>query len=146
MLKIGALAAVVALLAGCVAAPELARYGVIDQTSKTVTVPPGSDGLKGRLKQALNSEGWKMVVGRGPTVTEGAIGSSAKVEQFDTFNSRYRLVVTSRQYDICLNMSPAIVYDLSFIDNLSSSEVFTLAGKGCESTAVEKFVGALQGR
>lgn len=145
MFRMMLLCAAIALSA-CVAPPNLQRYGSIDEASKTVTVPPGSEGLKGKLKQALANDGWKLVVGRGPSVTEGQVGATTMLERYDTFNSRYQLVVASRQYDRCLEGSPAIIYDVSLIDNSSSSEVFTLGGKGCESHALEKFVSALHGK
>ncbi len=47
--------------------------------------------------------------------------------------------------NICLNLSPAINYDISFIDNNSGSEVFTLEGKGCQKWVVEEFRKAILG-
>lgn len=132
-------------LTGC-ATHNVQRYGTLDSTNKTVTVPPGSEGLKGKLKQALADDGWKLVVYRGPSVTEGNVGEKTKIEQYDTFNSRYRLIASSYQYDLCLNFTPAIKYDVSFIDNKSGAEIFTINGRGCESGAVEKFMEALHGK
>lgn len=133
-------------LAGC-ATHNVQLYGVVDSSNKTVTVPPGSEGLKGKLKQALANDGWKLVVYRGPSVTEGEVGEKTKIEQYDTFKSRYRLVVSSYQYDLCLNFTAAIRYDISFIDNTSGAEVFTINGRGCvESSAVEKFMNAVRGK
>lgn len=57
----------------------------------------------------------------------------------------FRLMVTSSQYDICFNLSPAINYEVSFIDNKSGSEVFTISGRGCESGVLQKFKDALSG-
>ncbi|RFC33234.1 MAG: hypothetical protein DID92_2727744966 [Candidatus Nitrotoga sp. SPKER] len=134
-----------AALTGC-ATHNVQLYGPIDNSNKTVTVPPGSEGLKGKLKSALANDGWKLVVYRGPSVTEGEIGEKTKVEQYDTFNSRYRLIASSYQFDLCLNFTPAIKYDISFIDNKSGAEVFTINGRGCEPDAVEKFMNALRGK
>ncbi len=134
----------VLFLIGC-ATHNVQLYGYIDKNNKTVTVPPGSDGLKGKLKQALSQDGWKLLVYRGPSVTEGEIGEKTKVQQYDTFNTKYRLVVSSYQYDGCLNFTPAIRYDISFIDNVSGTEVFTINGDGCEPDVVEKFKNALKG-
>jgi hypothetical protein len=134
-----------AALTGC-ATHNVQLYGPIDNSNKTVTVPPGSEGLKGKLKSALANDGWKLVVYRGPSVTEGEIGEKTKVEQYDTFNSRYRLIASSYRFDLCLNFTPAIKYDISFIDNKSGAEVFTINGRGCEPDAVEKFMNALRGK
>ncbi len=144
MFKKLAIVALLAFLGGC-ATHNVQHYGPVDTSNKTVTVPPGSDGLKGKLKQALANDGWKLVVYRGPSVTEGEIGERTKIEQYDTFNSRYRLVVSSYQNGLCL-ITPAIKYDISFIDNKSGAEVFTINGFGCESDAVEKFMNALHGK
>ena len=124
---------------GC-ASHNVNVYGKIDVSNKTVTVPPGSKGLKGDIKKVLAQRGWKLVVYRGPSVTEGNLGKNTKIEQYDTFNSRYRLMVVSDVYDICLNFSPAITYDISFIDNESGSEIFTIDGRGCESDVVKAFI------
>lgn len=124
---------------------NLQNYTAIDQSQKTVTVPPGSKGLRGKLKQTLTEQGWKLSVDKGPAVMEGDLGGKTKLESYDTFNTRYRLYVASAQFDICLNFEPAITYDISFIDNKTGSEVFTIEGKGCESNAVKKFKEAIYG-
>lgn len=132
-------------LSGC-ATSNFQRYGSIDRSQKTITVAPGSFGLNGRLKQVLAKHGWKLVVYRGPAVTEGKIGKNTKIKQYDSFNSRYTLVVNSRRYDLCLNFTPMILYDVSLIDNRSGSEVFTMDGDDCESSVVQKFKEALKNR
>ena len=137
--------ALLAFLTGC-ATHNVQLYGPVDTSNKTVTVPPGSKGLKGKLKQALANDGWKLVVYRGPSVTVGEVGERTKIEQYDTFNSRYRLIVSSYQFDLCWNFTSAIKYDISFIDNKSGAEVFTINGRGCEPDAVEKFMDALHGK
>lgn len=146
MLRKIASVVLLALLAGC-ATHNVQLYGPIDTSNKTVTVPPGSGGLKGKLKQALANDGWNLVVYRGPSVTEGEIGEKTRIEQYDTFKSRYRLIASSYQFDLCINgLTPAITYDISFIDNKSGAEVFTINGRGCEPDAVEKFMNALRGK
>jgi hypothetical protein len=145
MLRKIALVIMLTILSGC-ATHNAQLYGSIDSSNKTVTVPPGSEGLKGKLKQALVSDGWRLVVYQGPSVTEGTTGEKTKIAQYDTFNSRYRLIASSHQIDLCLNFTPLIKYDLSFIDNKSGTEVFTINGRGCEADAVEKFLSALRGQ
>ena len=139
-----ALMCVLVLLGGC-ASHNIQLYGSVDQSNKTVTVPAGSKGLKGDLKKALSQKGWQLAVYRGPSVTEGEFGKNTKIEQYDTFNTKYRLIVSSRQYDLCLNFTPAITYDISFIDNQSGAEIFTIDGRGCEPDVVKKFENALNG-
>lgn len=147
MLKKIASVALLAFLTGCANTNNVQLYGAIDTSNKTVTVPAGSAGLKGKLKQALANDGWKLIVYGGPSVTEGEVGEKIKIQRYDTFNSRYRLMVSSTQFDICLNgLAPAIKYDISFIDNKSGAEVFTIGGRGCEQIVVEKFMNALHGQ
>lgn len=134
-----------AFLSSC-AAHDAQLYQAIDTSNKTVTVPAGSEGLKGKLKKALVNTGWKLVVYRGPSVTEGEVGEKTETKHYDTFNSRYRLIVSSYEYDVCLNFTPAITYDISFIDNKSGAEAFTMNGHGCESDVVKKFMNALRGK
>lgn len=145
MLKNFVSVALVALLAGCANTYNIQTYGPVDLSDKSVTVPFGSGGLKGKLKQALANNGWKLTNDRGPMVTEGTVGEKTRIERYDTFNSRYRLIVSSQQFDLCLlTQSPAIYFDVSFVDNKSGAEVFTIGGTGCESIAVEKFMNLLR--
>ncbi len=136
---------IIAILLGGCASHNVQLYGTVDKSNKTVTVPAGSKGLKGELKKALSQRGWKLAVYRGPSVTEGELGKKTRIEQYDTFNTKYCLIVSSRQYDICFNFTPAITYDISFIDNHSGAEIFTIDGRGCEPDVVKKFINALSG-
>jgi len=131
-------------LTGCVSYnPQI--YQPIDRAEKTITVPTGSAGLTGQLKRALADDGWKLSVRRGPRVTEGTVGEKTKVEQYDTFKTRYELRVSWNQFDVCIrDFSPAIYYDLSVIDNKTGEESVTMGGRGCESGVVEKFIEALK--
>lgn len=120
-------------------------YEKIDKSKKTVTVPAGSKGLKGKLKRVFSKRHWKMSVYGGPAITEGELGKRIYIKQYNTFNTKYRLLVQSKQFDVCFNFTPAIVYEISLINNNSGSEVFTIDGRGCESEVIEKFVKALDG-
>jgi hypothetical protein len=145
MLKNLVLLVLLTVTAGC-ASHNVQVYSQIDRTDKTITVPAGAQGLKGKLKQALTADGWKMVVYGGPSVTEGETGAKTKLEQYDTFNSRYQLTVSSEQFDMCIKgLSPDIIYDISIIDTKTGAEVLTVNGKGCEPDAVKAFVRALHG-
>lgn len=113
----------------------------IDLSDKSITVPPGSGGLKGAIKKSLSQNGWRLLVDRGPRVTEGEIGDKTRLEEYNTFKTRYRLGISYHQYDVCVNMyfDPAIKYEITVIDNMTGAEVITLEGQGCEHDAVEKF-------
>lgn len=131
------------ILGGCTSS-NIQTYASIDQRAKTVTVPAGSGGLKGDLKKALSERGWKMSVYSGPEVLEGSSGKNMRLQRYDTFNTRYSLLVGSRQFDVCLNFSPAINYEISLIDNKSGSEVITMDGRDCQNAIVSKFMNALE--
>lgn len=132
----------VVCMVGCMR-HNLRVYEPIDPKHKTVTVPPGSGGLKGDLKKALAEAGWKMAVMQGPRVIEGRLGEVTRLGDSQTFRTRYTLRVGSSQYDFCLNMTPAVNYEISFIDNETGGEVFTLEGRGCTSGVLEEFSRAL---
>ena len=131
------------VLASC-ASHDAVVYKSIDLSEKSITVPIGSRGLKGGIKKALASEGWNLVVDKGPSVTQGSLGEDTNLSNYDTFNSRYRLLVTSAWIDVCLNLSPFISYDVVVIDNSAGAEAFTLSGRGCENDVIDKFMQALK--
>jgi hypothetical protein len=137
------------LLSSC-ANTNVQTYSRVNAGEKTVTVPAGSKGLKGVLKAYLSKNGWKMSVYQGPTVTQGSrdpSDGSQVSKKYDTFNTRYTLQLsTSRAELLCMNESSEISYELSFVDNHTGMDVFTLDGKSCDSydDVVEKFGAALR--
>ena len=130
----------IALLFLSACATNMQSYSRIDQSNKTITVPAGASGLKGKLKKVLSDNGWKMMIYRGPQVVEGSSGKNTHLQKYDTFNSRYKLAVESVRVDLCMTK-----YDISVIDNNDGSEAFALAGYGCEAVAVKAFTKAIQG-
>lgn len=119
---------------------QIQKYAEIDKWEKTITVAAGSDGLRGQLKQSLANDGWKMVVYRGVSVTEGQIGEKTRVEQYETYSTRYRLLTSQVRFDTCIPSGDAYVkYDISLVDNKTNAEVFTLSGTACGNDVVEKF-------
>jgi hypothetical protein len=138
--------AITILLVGC---QSSVNYAAIDPTQRTMTIPPGSTLLLSPIKQALIRAGWKLNVDPGPYVTRGTLGDKTNLASGGTFLTRYRLVISQRQTDICVvpPLEPQIVYDLSVIDNQSGQEVMTQHGSGCVGldNAAEKFVRALEG-
>jgi hypothetical protein len=97
----------------------------IDYTQKTITVPPGSNGLIGKIKTMLREDGWTLVVYRGPKITEGSVASEVHVEERRKFEPRYRLLIDWSHTD---GFGWYYNYDISLIDNNSGLEVLTISG------------------
>ena len=134
---------VIAILAGC-ASSDVQLSEPIDQTDKTITLPPGSRLLLGPIKQSLKSSGWKIAVDRGPVRMVGAVGAQTDLETGITFKTRYRLVLNQRQTDFCLASGlPLVIYDLSLIDNRTGEEVMTASGRDCVDLAARWFSSAV---
>ena len=133
------------LLSACVGSYRVRTYGPVDLTTRTVTVPPGG-GLTGALKDALVNGEWRLATDRGPQITRGTAGEQTQLEQIATFRTRYRLLVTWQQFDVCIaGFEPALNYDITLIDNDSGTEVLNMSGRGCESVIVRKWMEALEG-
>jgi hypothetical protein len=142
MMKHVYILSLVTILTGCMS-HNVQTYGEINPNEKTITVPSGSHGLKGKIKKFLSQDGWKISVYRGPKVTKGSLGENTNIEEYDTFNTRYNLHLEYSQYDWCIgSFDPALNYEVTLIDNNSGSEVIALSGRGCENTIVEKFTEA----
>ena len=127
------------LLTGCPTMPTVQKYEAIDTSNKTMTVPFGSQGLIGKIKDLLSKKGWKLSVYQGPDVTEGQMGEKTKLKSYNTFNTRYTLLIRQNLYDHCLNFEGAYVYDISMVDNKTGSEVLTMSGRSCEFQVVKGF-------
>jgi len=126
------------LVSACMSA-DLRQYGKIDNTQKSITVPPGG-GLIAELKDILTKQGWTLVVDRGPDVIEGQSGESVKLKSYNTFNSRYRLLLSANRFDTCIGrMDGAYRYNMSMIDNKSGQEIMVMGGAACESQIKGKF-------
>ncbi|MDY0882329.1 hypothetical protein ACFPL7_22330 [Dongia soli] len=137
MKKFILLAALCSLLSGCVSA-NMHTYGTPDRSERSVTVPPGG-GLTAEIKEVFKRNGWTMVVDRGPQVTSGSLGSDTHLEKYDTFNTRYRLMLDYSQFDICLgHMDGAYNYNMSFVDNKTGEELMAMGGRACQSQILDK--------
>ena len=118
---------------------DVRQYGKIDNTQKSITVPPGG-GLVAELKDILNQHGWTLVVDRGPNVIEGQNSESVKLKSYNTFNSRYRLLLSANRFDTCIgHMDGAYRYNMSMIDNKTGQEIMVMGGAACESRIKSKF-------
>ena len=137
----GIKAALIALMAAslnaCMSA-DMRQYGKLDPDEKSMTVPPGG-GLAAELKDMLNRRGWTLVVDRGPDVIEGQNSGSVNLKSYNTFNTRYRLLLRSSRFDTCLGMDGAYSYNMSVIDNKTGRELMVMEGRACESQIKSKF-------
>jgi hypothetical protein len=117
------------------------KYSSLDSREKSITVPAGSEGLRGKVKQVLSDDGWKLMVDKGPNVLEGKLSESVKLESYGTFNTRYRILIKSNQIDMCIGipLSPLLKFDISLVDNKTGSEVITMSGLHCEPEIIDKF-------
>lgn len=131
------------LVAACSTA-NVSRYGEIDNTNKSITVPTGSAGLKGDIKAALKKQGWSLKVIGGELISRKTNSSTTKTSV--VANTRYSLLIASNEFDRCIGakmFEPAEHFDISLIDNKTGAEVFTMSGSGCNSKTVESFLAAL---
>jgi hypothetical protein len=130
-----------AALAACTHS-NVRRLEPIDQSSRSITVPAGTSGALGGIKDHLQGAGWTVVVDLGArTVTRRTL--SADAAQSGGFQrTRYRLYLRQSQFSTCLN-GPALSYDLSIVDNSSGTEVLTMAGRECGPDIVSKFAAAI---
>jgi len=128
-------------LAGC-ASVEVQKFAPIDQSNKTMTVPPGGGGLNGTIKKGLTASGWQLAVDRGPEVSQTQ-GSTLRT--FDTFNTRYRMKIYENHYDWQFpDFDPMYEHDISVIDNRTGMEALTVSGRHAGKTITKKLMQALQ--
>ena len=131
-------------LVGC-ASSNIQMSATIDQGQKTISMPPGNSLLLGPLKQALRQSGWHVNVNGATVRTVGTVGQNTNLETGRVLPTRSRLALAQRQVDVCLTGNPAIVYDLSLIDNATGDEVLTMSGRDCTDIAARSFTEAIGG-
>jgi len=132
------------LLVGCLSY-NVEPYGKFDLSKKTMTVSRGGDGLLGTIKRALRKDGWKLSVDRGPRTSEATVTTDgSKVEEFDTFHTKYRISVDDRWVDLSLSGDGIYRYDISIVDNDTGEEILTMHGRGSESTIAERLIQAIK--
>ena len=127
------------LICGCSSVHNFNKYGEIDEDNKTVQVPFGSQGITGDIKKILKNNSWRLKVYRGPKITKGTIGNQTELQEYDSFNTRYRLLVATNPYDRCLDFTLLVRYDISFIDNNTGEEILTMDGAACQPEVVDAF-------
>lgn len=136
-MKAALIALIAASLSACMSA-DMRQYGKLDPDEKSITVPPGG-GLAAELKDVLSTRGWTLVVDRGPDVIEGRNSGNVNLKSYNTFNTRYRLMLRASRYDTCLNLTGAYSYNMSVIDNKTGRELMVMEGRACESQIKSKF-------
>ncbi len=129
------------ILIGC-GTHNLRVYKQILPNEHSITVPPGGHALTGALKDLLKLDKWTLYVDTQTASYEGNKEPSISITSKRTLKTRYELIVTYSQYDICVpsvQYNPAINYDISIIDNIDGDEVMNLSGRGCQSHVIEEF-------
>lgn len=111
------------------------KYGTIDRTQKSITIPAGGDKFVLALKDYFYQNGWKVENFQGAEVTEKRSGRDLK---YDTFNTRY---VLYGEYTLDTDdMAGPLLHNatISIVDVKSRSEV--LIFESGEKMRVKGFV------
>ncbi len=132
------------VLVGCTK-KYLQKYEPIDLENKTITVPKGSYGLKGEIKQVLSDNGWELAIDKAPSKIKGSLGEKTDIEVYDKFKTKYRLHIASAKMDVCIFplssiFEPFVSYDISVVNNKTGMEVLSMSGKDCEDRVVDNFM------
>jgi hypothetical protein len=132
-----------AILAACgCSSVRVDKLAPIDQSDKSMTVPIGGSGLTGKIKRELAKDGWRIAASHGPIVTDV---SPTRRQTYDTFRTRYKLIVYEQQYDWQLpDLDPMYIHDLSVIDTRTGNEVLLVSGQHAGKVIAKRFVEALR--
>ena len=120
------------------------EFSKIDSADKTVFVPLGEGAIVGELKEVLRDQGWKVFVEENrQQITEGTNGEKTELKTQSLSNARYRLLISST---VNLTNFAGTVYDyeISFVDNKTGQEAFTLHGRDEEGGIRNHFEEALK--
>lgn len=113
-------------LASC--ATRVEKYQPIDQTEKSITVPPGSL-VVGPIKTALRQSGWQVLAY--PTLTHTPTGTQRAAK------TRYILEIDAQFYDYEFpTFKKMFHYNLSVVDTKTYEEAFSINGSGTEKEIV----------
>jgi len=112
------------------------QFSQVDQNEKTVSIPPGSDGVLIKIKKYLIEAGWEIFVYSGPEKLEQI--SDTEFMKFQDFNSRYTLLVYAvPEYSKLPNSE--YHYEISMIDNRQGKEVFSMYGFASQERIIYTF-------
>ena len=79
----------------------------------------------------------------GPTISKGTVGKETRIETYDTFKAKYRLLITFDRdtgEDCSYDLGSWTAYEISIIDNEAGIEIFTLSGRNNCATIVDQFM------
>jgi hypothetical protein len=142
LLKAILVLALLAPLAGCMAS-DVRKMGVADSADKSITIPPGGNGLLGPIKDSLQKAGWSVKVLAGPEMTIGRFGQQTSLATYTTYNTRYVLKLSQSRFDTCVVGGAALIYDLSIIDLKAGGELLIMNGRDCLNSIIEQINKAL---
>jgi len=125
----------IAILASCGTESELYVDG--PAKNKSIMVPAGLSPTAKSLKNVFRSAGWQTYVTGGSYETTGSGGNYVNVNTKAKYPARYSAWAEGRAFDLCLDFSKAISYDISILDNVTGQEVAAFSGSACERT-IEK--------
>jgi hypothetical protein len=143
LVRIASLLIAISMLSAC-ATHQTPIAGTIDDANKSITVSASNSGLNGKVKAVLSEQGWQMTVLKRPKSNPGALGSEITIERYENQPTRYSLLLSYRQVDLCLDLQHMVSFDISIIDNERGIEIFGFGGNGCENKVAEQFSKNLQ--
>ncbi len=125
--------AFIGALFGCTTVPDVHRFGQIDPSDISITVPAGGAGVLCVVKQELQQAGWRLAIDDGPEEVTGTNGTSTHLLASQTFTTRYTLFLQSHRQapQNCSWTTQSFWMDSSVVDNKTGREVFTVSGSVC---------------
>ncbi|QLA20602.1 hypothetical protein [Desulfolutivibrio sulfoxidireducens] len=144
MARFAAVIVFLMVITGC-ASMKVRQNGAIDPNEKTINVPPGG-GFAGKVKDALTGRGWKTFVATDLSQSRALGGDVESVQVSRNNRGRYTLFVNSSVYDLCLDGTDAVSYDISIVDSKEGIEIFTASGRGCENAVIKKLIEKSEGK
>ncbi|HEV7163974.1 MAG TPA: hypothetical protein VGO35_01115 [Gammaproteobacteria bacterium] len=120
-------------VAGCSTVPDVHRFGQVDLSDKSITVPAGGAGVLGEVKDELQKAGWRLVIYDGPEQIQGSAGLDTHLLVSQTYTTRYTLFMRSHTQGPgnCPWTTVSYWLDSSIVDNKSGHEVLTITGSVC---------------
>ena len=120
------------VLASCGTEAQLYVDGPAED--KSIMVPAGLSPTAKSIKNVFRSAGWQTYVSGGSYETTGSGGKYVNVDTKAKYPARYSAWADGRVYDLCLDFSKEIQYDISILDNVTGREVAAFNGRACERT------------
>jgi hypothetical protein len=128
------------LLTGC-ASSHYDLYSSVDQSDKSIALPPGATPVISTIKKQLIADGWKITV-LGNSLTSEFNGQQTVTQK--NANARYTLYYQAQAVDINILTGEDILnVDASLVDNHSDSEVFAYSARRKEEGDVAREIIAL---